>query len=203
MGVSPVSDLQVIVGCMFSGKSGELLRRVRRQMHAGREYQLFKPAIDNRYSAEAVASHDGDRLPATIVKDYDDLWKKIEDKPVYAIDEVQFLDSRIIDLCVHLRKHGKLVIVAGLLTDFRGEYFPFTDGKKTMADLIKHGHTKQLRAVCKCDIAPGEVCGGDADFTQRIINGKPAPYDSPIIMVGAAESYEARCINHHEVPGRP
>lgn len=181
--------IEVICGSMFSGKSEELIRRVRRAQFAKQKIAVFKPAIDDRYSEEAVVSHNGATVIATPVSHSCDIKEYIsEDLDVIAIDEAQFFDEAIVDIVTELADEGFRVIVAGLDQDFRGE--PFGPMPRLMA--IAENVTK-LQAVCT-------VCGSPASRTQRLINGKPAGYDDPIILVGASEAYEARCRKHHEVP---
>ncbi|GKV57991.1 thymidine kinase [Sporosarcina sp. NCCP-2222] len=181
--------IEVICGSMFSGKSEELIRRVRRAQFAKQKIAVFKPAIDDRYSEEAVVSHNGSTVIATPVAHSCDIKEYIsEDLDVIAIDEAQFFDEAIVDIVTDLADEGFRVIVAGLDQDFRGE--PFGPMPRLMA--IAENVTK-LQAVCT-------VCGSPASRTQRLINGKPAGYDDPIILVGASEAYEARCRKHHEVP---
>lgn len=184
--------VEVVCGSMFSGKSEELIRRVRRAQYAKQKIAVFKPKIDNRYSDEAVVSHNGTSVNAIPIAQSTDIFKYIEsDEDVIAIDEVQFFDDEIIKVIQHLADSGHRVIAAGLDQDFRGE--PFGQMPAIMA--IAESVTK-LQAVCT-------VCGNPASRTQRLINGKPASYDDPIILVGASESYEARCRHHHEVPKSP
>ncbi|APH03366.1 thymidine kinase [Bacillus weihaiensis] len=184
--------LEVICGSMFSGKSEELIRRVRRSQFAKQEVKVFKPAIDNRYSEEEVVSHNGTAIICKPVASSTDILEYISEKTdVIAVDEVQFFDEKIVDILSLLANQGYRVIAAGLDQDFRGE--PFSVVPKLMA--IAESVTK-LQAVCS-------VCGSPASRTQRLINGKPASYDDPIILVGASESYEPRCRHHHEVPGTP
>ncbi|MBB4823164.1 thymidine kinase [Sporosarcina luteola] len=181
--------IEVICGSMFSGKSEELIRRVRRAQFAKQKIAVFKPAIDDRYSEEAVVSHNGTTVIATPVSHSFEIKEYIsEDLDVIAIDEAQFFDEEIVDIVSELADEGFRVIVAGLDQDFRSE--PFGPMPRLMA--IAENVTK-LQAVCT-------VCGSPASRTQRLINGKPAGYDDPIILVGASEAYEARCRKHHEVP---
>ncbi|KSU81821.1 thymidine kinase [Fictibacillus enclensis] len=184
--------VEVICGSMFSGKSEELIRRVRRAKYGKLEVQVFKPVIDNRYSEESVVSHNGTAVIAKPVEKSVDILKKVSpDTEVVAIDEIQFFDEDVISVVQELADHGIRVIVAGLDQDFRGE--PFGPMPKLMA--LAETVTK-LQAICM-------VCGSPASRTQRLINGKPASYDDPIILVGASESYEPRCRHCHEVPGKP
>ena len=184
--------LEVICGSMFSGKSEELIRRVRRAQFAKQEVKVFKPTIDNRYSEEAVVSHNGNSVIAIPVSAPQEIFEHIsEETDVIAIDEVQFFSADIVDVVQTLADRGYRVIVAGLDQDFRGE--PFGPVPTLMA--VAESVTK-LQAVCT-------VCGSPASRTQRLINGVPASYDDPVILVGASEAYEPRCRHHHEVPGKP
>lgn len=181
--------IEVICGSMFSGKSEELIRRVRRAQFAKQKIAVFKPRIDNRYSEEAVVSHNGATIIAHPIEKSGETWNYItDDFDVIAIDEAQFFDEDIIDTAQSLANHGYRVILAGLDQDFKG--IPFGPMPKLMA--IAEQVTK-LQAVCS-------VCGAPASRTQRLINGQPANADDPVILVGAAEAYEPRCRHHHIVP---
>ena len=181
--------VEVICGSMFSGKSEELIRRIRRSQFAKQKIAVFKPAIDNRYSEEAVVSHDGATVIAVPVSNATEIRTQVtDDCDVIAIDEAQFFDEEIVDVVMELADHGFRVIVAGLDQDFRGE--PFGPMPKLMA--IAEMVTK-LQAVCT-------ICGSPSSRTQRLINGKPAGFDDPVILVGASEAYEPRCRMHHDVP---
>ncbi|MCK7607681.1 thymidine kinase [Geobacillus stearothermophilus] len=184
--------LEVICGSMFSGKSEELIRRIRRAQFAKQEVKVFKPTIDNRYREDAVVSHNGNSVIAIPVATPAEMFRYISAATdVVAIDEVQFFSDDIIDVVQTLADRGYRVIAAGLDQDFRGE--PFGPVPALMA--IAESVTK-LQAVCT-------VCGSPASRTQRLINGAPASYDDPVILVGASEAYEPRCRHHHEVPGKP
>ncbi|MBM7605300.1 thymidine kinase [Metabacillus crassostreae] len=184
--------LEVICGSMFSGKSEELIRRVRRAKFAKQEVKVFKPVIDNRYSEEEVVSHNGTAIICKPVASSIEILEYISDKTdVIAVDEVQFFDENIVDVLTLLANQGYRVIAAGLDQDFRGEPFSVVPGLMAIAESVT-----KLQAVCS-------VCGSPASRTQRLINEKPASYDDPIILVGASESYEPRCRHHHEVPGSP
>lgn len=185
--------VEVICGSMFSGKSEELIRRVRRATYGKLTVRVFKPAIDNRYAAEdTVVTHNGTSTIARPIKNSKDILDYVdEDVEVVGIDEVQFFDEDIVDVIDYLANSGIRVIAAGLDTNFRGE--PFGPMPQLMA--LSEATTK-LNAICP-------VCGSPASRTQRLINGKPASYDDPEILVGAAESYEPRCRHHHEVPNKP
>lgn len=184
--------VEVICGSMFSGKSEELIRRVRRVSFGKLNVQVFKPELDNRYSEEEVVSHNGTKVLATPVKTAREMLPHVkEDTQVVAIDEVQFFDNEIVAVVDELANRGIRVICAGLDQDFRGE--PFGPIQQLMA--IAEEVTK-LQAVCPS-------CGAPASRTQRLINGQPASYTDPVILVGASESYEPRCRDCHEVPHRP
>ena len=186
-------SVEVVAGSMFSGKTEELLRRIRRAEIARKKVQLFKPTIDNRYGVVRVASHDGiGREDAIVVCDAEDILRRLDaDTEVVAIDEIQFFDSAIADVCDHLADRGLRVIAAGLDQDFRGEPFGPMPLLLARAELVD-----KLHAICVS-------CGAAASRTQRLIDGRPARYDDPVILVGGSESYEARCRNCHEVPGKP
>lgn len=181
--------IEVICGSMFCGKSEELIRRSRRAVIAKQELQVFKPSIDNRYSTLHVSSHSGQNIEAlAITKAHEILENLSPTATVVAIDEIQFFDMEIIEIIQQLAARGIRVIVAGLDMDFRGEPFgPMPQLLSIAEDVTK------LHAICV-------VCGEDACRTQRLVNGEPARYNDPIIMVGAQEAYEARCRKHHEVP---
>lgn len=184
--------LEVICGSMFSGKSEELIRRVRRAQFAKQEVKVFKPAIDNRYSEEAVVSHNGTSVIAIPVSCASDIRKHITTHTdVVAIDEVQFFDEHVVHVVQQLADEGYRVIVAGLDQDFRGEPFGPVPTLMSIAESVT-----KLQAVCT-------VCGSPASRTQRLINGRPASYYDPVILIGASESYEPRCRHHHEVPDHP
>lgn len=181
--------IELICGSMFSGKTEELIRRLKRAEIARLKVQVFKPALDARYRPDNLSSHSGSYYEATVVKDAGEIVELIdEDSNVVAIDEVQFFDWSVADLCETLANEGRRVILAGLDMDFRGEPFG------PMPLLMAHAEAvDKLQAICM-------VCGAPASRTQRLIDGRPANYDDPIIMVGASEVYEARCRRHHEVP---
>ena len=181
--------VEVICGSMFSGKSEELIRRVRRAQFAKQTIAVFKPRIDNRYSEQSVVSHNGSSFIATPISHSVEILHHIEpDIEIIAIDEVQFFDEGIVRVIQQLADSGHRVIAAGLDQDFRGE--PFGQMPAIMA--IAEQVTK-LQAVCT-------VCGSPSSRTQRLIDGRPASYHDPVILVGASEAYEPRCRHHHEVP---
>ncbi len=185
--------IELICGSMFSGKTEELLRRVRRSEIARRRIQLFKPQIDNRYGRERLASHNGmSRGDVAILEDTASLLEQVKpDTEVVAIDEVQFFDPAVAGICQALADRGMQVIAAGLDQDFRGEPFGAMPLLMALAERVD-----KLHAICV-------RCGASATRTQRLIDGKPARYDEPVILVGGSESYEARCRGCHDVPGRP
>lgn len=182
--------LEVITGSMFCGKTDELIRRLRRAAIARQKIQVFKPLIDNRYSVEKVTSHAGSEFTAYPVVSSSEILQHIDpDTTVVGIDEAQFFDVEIIPLTNHLANRGIRVIVAGLDTDFRGEPFGSMPILMAKAEVLD-----KLHAICM-------VCGEAASRTQRLVNGQPARYDDPVVIVGASELYEARCRKHHIVPG--
>jgi thymidine kinase len=185
--------IELVCGSMFSGKTEELLRRIRRAEIARKKVQLFKPTIDNRYGLVRVASHDGlAREDAIVVCNAEDILRRLDaDTEVVAVDEIQFFDDSIADVCDHLADRGLRIIAAGLDQDFRGEPF----GPMPLL-LARAERVDKLHAICVS-------CGASASRTQRLIDGHPARYDDPVILVGGSESYEARCRNCHEVPGKP
>lgn len=177
---------------MFSGKSEELIRRVRRTQFAKQKIVVFKPQLDNRYADEAVVSHNGTSTIAFPISHSKEIFDHIDASiDVIAIDEVQFFDDEITKVVQQLADSGHRVIVAGLDQDFRGEPFGPIANLLSIAELVT-----KLQAVCA-------VCGSPASRTQRLINGRPASYHDPIILVGASEAYEPRCRHHHEVPRTP
>lgn len=178
---------------MFSGKSEELIRRLKRAQIAKQKVIALKSSLDDRYGLETITSHSGSKLESALVSSPSDVLRIAEEKQieVVGIDEVQFFDVSIIAVAEYLAGKGVRVILAGLDQDFRGEPFGPIPGLLALAEDVM-----KLTAVCL-------VCGRPATRTQRIVNGRPARYDDPVVMVGAAESYEARCREHHVVPGRP
>jgi thymidine kinase len=182
-------SLEVIVGSMFSGKSEELIRRAKRAVIARRAVQVFKPLLDDRFGVEVVRSHDGDSFVAVPVRDSSEILSRLApDTSVVAIDEVQFFDPGIVEVCRALVADGRRVVCAGLDLDFRGEPFGPVPALLALAERVD-----KLQAICV-------RCGEPGTRTQRIVAGVPADYDEPIIVVGAQEAYEARCRACHEVP---
>ncbi len=206
--------IEVIVGSMFSGKSEELIRRVRRAEIARLKTQVFSPSLDNRYGQGTVNSHDGRAQEATVVKSAKEILEFVDDDTVVvAVDEGQFFDPQLTEICNILADTKNIrVIVAGLNLDFKGEPFHPMPEVMAMAD-----HLDELHAICI-------VCGEEASRTQRMIKeqqadgswvSRPARYGDPLIVVAADEKhaaeiatkiqeyYEARCRHCHEVPGKP
>ncbi|MCD4753444.1 MAG: thymidine kinase [Anaerolineaceae bacterium] len=184
--------LEVVCGSMFCGKSEELIRRMRRAMIAKQKIQVFKPNIDDRYKGiQKITSHSGYEIDCIPVKDSEELKKLLDNEvTVIAVDEAQFFDPNLISVIDEIVDQGIRVIAAGLDMDFRGEPF----GIMPLL-LAKAERVDKLQAICM-------VCGEAASRTQRLVNGEPAFYDDPIVVVGAAELYEARCRIHHQVPHR-
>jgi thymidine kinase len=182
--------IEVISGVMFSGKSEELIRRVRRATLARRAVQVFKSHLDSRYTGiYNVTSHDGTALDATPIDSAAEILRQVrQDTEIVAIDEAQFLGYELIAAATLLAQRGVRVIVAGTDTDFRGEPFG------AMGDLMAVAETvDKLRAICI-------ICGGEACRNQRLVDGRPARWDAPLIVVGGRETYEARCRHCHRVP---
>jgi thymidine kinase len=184
--------IEVIAGVMFSGKTEELMRRVRRATIARKRVQVFKSHLDDRYAGlMALSSHDRRSFEATPVDSAAQIALRLDPTAqVIAIDEAQFLDSGVVRIATGLAERGRRVIIAGTDTDFRGEPFGAMPQLMCVAEVVD-----KLHAICV-------MCGSPASRNQRLIDGKPAPYDSPTIMVGAADSYEARCRACHLVPRR-
>ena len=178
--------VEVICGPMFSGKSEEMIRRLRRAKIAGQRVVILKPRIDDRYDATDVVSHAGARMRAVPIASAVEVAERAQGFEVVGIDEVQFLDETIVDHALALADGGVRVVVAGLDQDFRR--LPFGP----MPELLSHAEfVDKLQAVC-------HRCGGPATTTQRLVDGQPAPYSGDTVIVGAAEQYEARCRDCHE-----
>ncbi|MFQ5615687.1 MAG: thymidine kinase [Anaerolineales bacterium] len=181
-------SIEVITGSMFSGKTDELIRRLRRATIARQKVQVFKPIIDDRYAVEKVTSHNGNVYEAQPIEQAQDIFPNLDhDTTVIGIDEAQFFDQEIAAIANDLAEKGLRVIIAGLDMDFRGE--PFGPMPLLMAQAER---VRKLQAICM-------VCGEPAYCTQRLVNGEPVRYDDPIVIVGANELYEARCRKCHEV----
>lgn len=184
--------IEVIAGVMFSGKSEELLRRVRRAIIARRKVQVFKSHLDSRYTGIfSISTHDGREIEATPIDTAAEIFRLVKsDTELVAIDESQFLDEEIVAVASALAARGVQVILAGTETDFRGEAFGPMGQLLAIAESVE-----KLQAICV-------ICGDLATRNQRLVDGKPARYDSPTILVGGRESYEARCRHCHRVPRR-
>lgn len=184
--------LEVICGCMFAGKTEELIRRINVLSYARKNILVFKPKIDDRYSTTEIASHAGSKVPCIVISEAKEILNHVNyDTDVVAIDEVQFFDEDVVDICEYLADSGLRVMVAGLDKDFRGEPFGVLPDLLTRAEFVT-----KLTAVCA-------KCGAPATRTQRIINGKPASFNDPIVLVGAKEAYEPRCRHCHEILNKP
>lgn len=184
--------LEVICGCMFAGKTEELIRRINVLSYAKKKIIVFKPKVDTRYSTKEIVSHAGTKVPCIVVEKAKDILKYVEnDSEVVAIDEVQFFDKDIVDVCEYLADKGLRVMVAGLDKDFRGEPFGVLPELLTRAEFVT-----KLTAVCA-------KCGAPATRTQRLVDGKPAAFEDPIVLVGAIDHYEPRCRHCHEIENKP
>jgi thymidine kinase len=186
----PSGSLEVIAGCMFSGKTQELIRRLDQERYAGAPIQAFKPALDDRYAIEAVASHRDLRFPAVAVPDVASLRAQLRPQTrVIGIDEAQFFSAQVVPLAEELADLGLHVIIAGLDLDFLGRPFG------PMPLLMAHAdRLSKLQASCQY---PG--CGSrQATRTQRLQDGQPASPDTPLVVIGGAATYQARCRHHHE-----
>ncbi len=174
--------IEVIAGCMFSGKTEELIRRLRRATIAKQKVKIFKPKIDNRYSSSDIVSHSEQSLPSILIDDINEVLNSSDDADVIGIDEAQFFSSDIVNVCNQLANSGKRIIIAGLDQDYRG--IPFEPMPQLLA--IAEYITKTL-AICM-------VCGNPADKTQRKTESAER------VIVGAADIYEARCRKCHYIP---
>jgi thymidine kinase len=188
MSLEKTGRIEVVCGSMFSGKTEELIRRLRRAEIAKQKIQVFKPKLDDRYGVERVTSHNGLHVTAQPVSQSIEILDLVEDDTtVIGIDEIQFFDEHITDVCQNLAESGRRIIAAGLDMDFRGEPFGQMPILLAQAEMVE-----KLRAICV-------ICGKEASRTQRLVNGSPAAYDDPLIVVGASEAYEARCRACHQV----
>lgn len=180
--------VEVVCGSMFSGKSEELMRRLRRAQIARQKVAVYKPLLDNRYDASDVVSHDGTRIAALPVGMAAEILRLAGDSEVVGIDEAQFFDGQVVEVAIRLADAGKRVIVAALDMDFKNEPFGPIPQLLAVAEFVD-----KLQAIC-------QVCGGPATRTQRLVDGQPATPDEPVIKVGAKESYEPRCRVCHDLP---
>lgn len=180
--------VECITGPMFAGKTVTLFQIMKRMDLSKKKYMVFKPKIDNRYSSNEIISHNNDKIKAITISHGSDIKRYLKnDVQAVVIDEIQFFDKSFVKYLKDLADNGLRVIVAGLDRDFRGEPFGITGDVMSISDVVK-----KLTAICSC-------CGMDATLTQRIIDGKPAYYDDPQIMVGDSDKYEARCKDCHIV----
>ena len=174
--------IEVITGCMFSGKTEELIRRLRRAQIAKQKVKIFKPRIDARYSDNSIVSHNEQSLPSILIDDINEVLNYSDDAQVIGIDEAQFFTEEIVQICNSLALQGKRVIVSGLDQDYTGKPFEPVPQLLAVAEYITKQH-----AICV-------VCGNPADKTQR------KTYESERVIVGAADIYEARCRKCHYIP---
>lgn len=183
-----IGSITVVCGPMFAGKTSYLIRLVKELRGKGRFVYVLKHGSDARYDRHSLASHDGFKLEAHALRDIASLSYYV---PQYVdtlvIDEAQFFDSAVVDFAKQMRDGGRHVVLAGLELDFRGEPFGAMLQLLALSDSVT-----KLTAKCA-------VCGGTANRTQRLVNGVPARYDDPVVVIGAAECYQARCLEHHEV----
>lgn len=184
--------LEVICGSMFSGKTEELMRRLRRAEYAKKKVLTIKHKIDDRVSYSCIVSHDGVKREAMPISSCEEGQKALVNLAdptieVIGIDEIQFFPDDTVSVIKNLVKSGKRMIVAGLDMDFRGEPFGIVPQLMALADEVV-----KLRAICV-------VCGKDANISQRLINGEPASYDDSTILVGGTECYEPRCRNCYKI----
>ena len=180
--------IEVICGPMFAGKTEELIRRVTRMEYANKSFLVFKPLIDNRYSQDEVVSHSKYKKKAINIKEAKEILPYVtDDIQAVVVDEVQFFDESMIDVLSYLAGKGLRVICAGLDLDFKAKPFGIIPSLLAIAEDVT-----KLTAICMC-------CGEEATRTQRIIDGHEAYDDDPVVLVGAKESYEARCRRCHRV----
>ena len=173
--------IEVVAGCMFSGKTEELIRRLKRAQIAKLKVKVFKPRIDKRYADKEIVSHNEQSLPSIVIDDAEEILELSNDAQVIGIDEAQFFKNNVVEVCEKLANNGKRVIIAGLDQDYKG--IPFEPMPQLLA--IAEYITKTL-AICV-------VCGNPANRTQRKIKS------SERVVVGASDSYEARCRIHHDI----
>lgn len=184
--------IEIVAGVMFSGKSEELIRRVRRALIAKRRVRVFKSHLDARYEGlHRISSHTGVAIEAVPIDRAEEILRQVEEPvsvDVVAVDETQFLDAGIVEVATHLAEHGVRVICAGTDTDFRGEPFGMMGHLMAIAEEVT-----KLQAICV-------VCGDLACRNQRLVEGQPARWNSPVVLVGGSESYEARCRACFQLP---
>jgi len=181
--------IEVVTGSMFSGKTEEVLRRLRRAEIAGQEIAVFKPAVDDRYGETTVGSHVGRQWDASVVpSEGDGIWEireQLNGEDVVAVDEANFFGPELVAVCQRLADDGRRVLVSGIDQTYRGEPFEPLPQLMAVAEYVD-----KLQAICS-------QCGEPATRNQRLVGGEPAHVDDPTIVVGAEESYEARCRNCH------
>lgn len=180
--------IELICGPMFSGKTTEFLRRLRRKSFANQKVLIFKPSLDTRGEQNKVMSHDGEEMPSFVITKPSQILDYIQKEDikdhcrlVVGIDEVQFFDPSVMQVILAVSEQGINLIIDGLDKDFKGDAFQNTDKLLVEADYVT-----KLQAVCA-------ICGRDASFSQRLINGEPAKKDDPIVLIGAQDSYQPRC----------
>lgn len=180
--------VECIVGPMFAGKTEELMRRIKRMEYAHKNYLIFKPSIDTRYSLTEIVTHNKKALKAINISHGSDIKRYLKkDTQAIVIDEVQFFDNSLVKYLLEFADQGYRVICGGLDRDFRGQAFKVTGEIMAISDSVV-----KLTAICS-------KCGKEATMTQRIIDGEPAHFNDPTILVGESDSYEARCRDCHEV----
>lgn len=180
---------EAIVGCMMAGKTSELIRRIQRSQIAGVDCELYKPVIDDRHGTETITGHNGLEIDAVPVESPTEIRDQTTDPGVVGLDEVQFFAAEpLVETVEALVADGVRIVAAGLDLDFRGE--PFSSTRELLA---RADYVEKLQAVCT-------VCGDPATRTQRLLDGEPAPSDDDRVLIGADETYEARCRAHHVVP---
>lgn len=184
---------------MFAGKTELLLKEITRAEYAGKKVQVFKPAIDDRWGKQShIRSHSGGEHDAYAVESALDILSNLNtDTQFVAIDEIQFFDEQIVDVVCFLLEMDIRVVFAGLSLDFRGEPFGQMPTLLALSDELE-----RPTAICNEEVN-GHICGAEATRTQRLINGQPANYNDPIVLIGAEQEYQARCPNHHKIPGKP
>ena len=197
--------LELILGPMFCGKTEELIRRINREIVVDKIVIAFKHSVDIRFSPEYIVSHSRGRIKATSVKNASQIYKHLKNKnaKVIGIDEIQFFDEKIIDFCIDYANNPNVkVIASGLNLDFKREPFKFNGSTKHIGEIMPYASITNLRAKCTYFLEHDQKCNMEADYSQRLVNGKPAHYDDQLIVVGAKESYAARCLKHHFIPGK-
>lgn len=184
--------IEVVCGPMFAGKTEELIRRIKRLEYAKQNVLVFKPAVDVRYEKDEIVSHNLSKKPSIVVSTSNEIMAYVQEATdAVVIDEAQFFDYDIVHIAETLADRGIRVIVGGLDRDFRGEPFGPMPQLLALAEFVT-----KLSAICVKSGLP-------ATRTQRIINGEPANYTDPLVLIGATESYEPRSRQCHEVPGKP